>query len=174
MSGESARAACQSVFYSVAPELSSPSTCGSRCAQIARALCWQKQSRARCFCLSHDHSPPPPALIYNIVFISRLSALPQRRVRLLHLSLKRLEILLWQVMYADIALLAAGCVRAAVRRVRERVDRAEVPLDGAELVVEDVVVEGRVEVTLRVSTSAERNGQRREAGRAHKVVNRGG
>ena len=79
-------------------------------------------------------------------------------------------------MYADIALLAAGCVRAAVRRVRERVDRAEVALDGAELVVEDVVVKGRVEVTLKSEHKRreKRSEMERSRERAHKRVNRGG
>ena len=47
---------------------------------------------------------------------------------------------------AHVAVLAAARVRSAVRREGERVDRAEVPRDVAELLVVDMVEDDRLEL----------------------------
>ena len=56
----------------------------------------------------------------------------------------RLEIVGIEVMYADVAVLAATDVGAPVRRVGERVHRPEVTTNRAQLVIEAVVVEAHL------------------------------
>ena len=79
--------------------------------------------------------------------VSRLVC--RQNARLGHLLLVRLKVLLVEVVYPDVAVLAAGGVRAAVRREGERVDGAEVASDAAELLPEGVVEEERLELALR-------------------------
>mmetsp|Transcript_28302 Transcript_28302/g.84553 ORF Transcript_28302/g.84553 Transcript_28302/m.84553 type:complete len:203 (+) Transcript_28302:100-708(+) len=78
--------------------------------------------------------------------VSRLVC--RQNARLGHLLLVRLKVLLVEVVYPDVAVLAAGGVRAAVRREGERVDGAEVASDAAELLPEGVVEEERLELAL--------------------------
>lgn len=68
---------------------------------------------------------------------------------LLPLNLEReIEVRLVELVHAHISVLSAGCVALAGRVHGDGVERAEMPTDAADLLLEDLVVEARLELSL--------------------------